>query len=97
MIKVTFTLRNLTDAFYDGNDSGTIVGLLNKDHRAKFDYLNKQANGGDLRDNIKQKIGSGQFRDKVELNQLWRKENVTIAFELGARKGYKLATFYIGD
>lgn len=96
MIKVTYTLKNLTDAFYNGN-GGSIVGLLNMNHRDKFNYLNRQANGGDLRDSVKQKIGTGQFRDKVELNQVWRNENVTIAFELGDRKGYKLATFYIGD
>lgn len=96
MIKVTYTLKNLSDAFYNGN-GGSIVGMLNLSPRARFDYLNRQANGGDLRDNIKQKIGTGQFRDKVDLNQLLRNENVTIAFELGDRKGYKLATFYIGD
>jgi hypothetical protein len=97
MIKVTYTLKNLSDTFYEGSESGSIPGLLNMNHREKFDYLNRQANGGDLRDNIKQKVGSGQFRDKVELNQLWRNQNVLIAFEFGDRKGYKLATFYIGE
>lgn len=96
MIKVTYTLKNLSEQFYDGN-YGSIVGLLNMSHRDKFNYLSRQANGGDLRDNIKQKVGTGQFRDKVELNQLLRNDNVTIAFEFGDRKGYKLATFYIGD
>jgi hypothetical protein len=96
MLKVTYTLRNLTEAFYNGNESGSITGLLNMDNRAKFDYLNKQANGGDLRDSIKQKIGSGQFRDKVELNQLLRNPSVAVKFEIGDRKGYRLATFHIG-
>lgn len=94
MIKVTYILKNLTDCFYDGNGE-SIEGLLNLTDRAKFDKLNKCA-FGDLRDNVKQKIGTGQFRDKVELNQLLRDPAQKIEFKLENRKGYKLATFLIG-
>lgn len=94
MLKVAYILKNLTDCFYNGNGD-SIEGLLNLNDRAKFDKLNKCA-FGDLRDNVKQKIGSGQFRDKVELNQMLRVVDQKIQFKLEDRKGYKLATFLIG-
>lgn len=86
-MKVTFIMKDKTDAFYHGfGDS--ITGLLNMSDADKFAYLNK--NRHDL--SITMKIGSGQFRDSVELNQLLR-TSPKITFKLEARKGYKLATF----
>lgn len=41
---------------------------------------------------IKVKIGDGSFRDKVELNQILRREECP-AMETGKRKGYQLITF----
>ena len=40
------------------------------------------------------KIGSGQFRDAVELNQILR-GCCSVAFKLEPRRGYMLATFDI--
>ena len=57
-------------------------------------YLNNEANSA-YAYNIKQKVGNGSFRDKVEVNQLMRKANVQLAFSIAPRKGYKLITFTI--
>lgn len=93
-MKVTFILKGLTDVFYEGR-AGAIVGLNNMSDAERFAYLNKQANGGDLRDNIKQKIGrQGSFAEKVELNSLLKRGH-SMAYTLEPRKGYKLATFLI--
>jgi hypothetical protein len=93
-MQVTHIIKNMTDAFFNGNESGSIVGLLNMTPAEAFAYLNKQANGGDLRHNITQKVGRGSFGDKVDLNAMLRGAH-TVAFKLEPRKGYKLATFTI--
>ena len=90
-IKVTYILKGVTDVFYQGNgDGGSIEGLLNKADAEKFAYLNEVRHVM----GFTQKIGSGQFRDAVELNARMR-TNPTFAFSLEPRKGYKLATFLI--
>jgi hypothetical protein len=43
---------------------------------------------------VSTKVGSGMFRDKVELNQLRRKD-FALSYKLEARKGYTLATFEV--
>lgn len=86
-MKVTFVLKDLSDAFYQGHGS-EIPGLLNMVDMEKFEYLNKHRH--DL--GIAMKIGSGQFRDQVELNRLLR-TNPPVAFSLEPRRGYRLATF----
>ena len=83
-MKVTYILRDLTDVWF------AKIGAMGDEER--FHYLAKQANGGDLQHCIKQKVGSGQFREKVELNQMLRHE-VDWGYRLEPRKGYKLATF----
>ena len=91
-MKITFTLKDLTDAFYNGMGE-SIVGLLNMPDNEKFAYLMRKAQQRELK--ISMKIGYGQFRDSVELNQLLRKDNLSYSFKLEPRRGYKLATFEI--
>ena len=85
MIKVTVIIRDVTDAFFEGV-SDSIIGLLNMTDADKFRYLNKQL------ERFPMKIGSGSFRDRVELNSMIKGPH-TITFKLEPRKGYKLATF----
>ena len=91
-MKITFTLKDLTDAFYNGMGE-SIVGLLNMPDNEKFIYLMRKAQQRELK--ISMKIGAGQFRDSVELNHLLRKDNLSYSFKLEPRRGYKLATFEI--
>jgi len=86
-MKTTFILKDLSEQFYEGMGE-SIVGLLNMSDSDKFAYLNK------ARVNLKitMKIGSGQFRDSVDLNSLLKQPN-NVTFKLEPRKGYKLATF----
>ena len=89
-MKVTFILRNLSDAFYYGNGS-SITGLLNLSDSDKFWELRNQASG-DLRHCVKMKVGSGQLRDSVDLNAIVKRDH-NVSFKIEPRKGYKLATF----
>lgn len=97
-VKVTFTLKNLTDEFYNGGGvtGGRVTehGLLNMSDAEKFKVL-MDYSFGDLRHAISMKIGTGNaFKDRVALNSVLRR-NPTFEFSLGDRKGYKLATFII--
>ena len=88
-MKVTFILKGKTDEFFNGfGDS--IKGLLNMNDSEKFSYLNRNRNEY----GFSMKIGAGDFRDAVELNQLLR-QPVSMEFRLEPRKGYRLATFDI--
>ncbi|MCP3024977.1 hypothetical protein [Cupriavidus basilensis] len=88
-MKVTFILKGVTDTFYEGRGDA-IVGLLNMSDAEKFAYLNKARHDF----GFSMKIGTGQFRDAVELNQILR-EAPAFTFTLEPRRGYKLATFQI--
>ena len=88
-MKVTFIIKNVTDVFFDGNGS-SIVGLMNMADPAKFTHLNNIRRDMGLT----MKIGTGQFRDQVELNQILRNPK-SFTFKIEPRKGYKLATFDI--
>jgi hypothetical protein len=95
-MKITFILKDLSDQFYNGLRSETkefdIVGLNNLSNEEKLDYLFKTTHEGALK--ISSKIGSGSFRDRVEFNQMRRKE-MKISYKLENRRGYKLATFEV--
>lgn len=82
-MKITFILKDKTDAFYDH---------LNKQLSPKdqFHFLNEVARQG--RATIK--IGNGSFRDRVDLNGMLRGDCL-FDFKLEPRRGYKLATFEI--
>ena len=90
-IKVTFTLRDLSEDFFEGR--GEIVGLNRMTDAEKFKRLHDCA-FGDLKSYVKIKIGNGSFSDKVDLNSIMR-SSPSFEYSLAPRKGYKLATFII--
>ena len=81
-MQITATLHNLTDSFY-----AEFAALSPADQFARLNKLRH-----DLPHCIKIKIGTGQFRDAVDLNSLL-KQSHTFTAKLEPRKGYKLATF----
>ena len=87
-MRVTVILKDITDVFFKGNESGSIPGLNSKTDEEKLRYLSKDPARFPI------KIGSGQFRDRVELNQMLRAP-VNVTFELAPRKGYWLAVFEV--
>lgn len=86
-MRCTFILKDFSDAFYVGTESGSIVGLLNLTDAQKWEKLRNMA----AERRVSMKIGSGQFRDQVELNLMMRSP-CTFSFKLEPRRGYKLAT-----
>lgn len=85
-MKVTYILKDKSDSYLDNIKAMQAIEA----HR----YLNDAANGA-YAYNVKQKIGNGSFRDKVELNQILRKNTIGAWFSFEPRKGYVLATFTI--
>ena len=82
-MKVTFILKDLSDAFYNG--FGEIVGLMNRTDSDKFEWLSNASAKKELK--ITMKIGtSNSFRDRVDLNTLLRKQ-CDYKFKLEPRKG----------
>jgi len=90
-MKVTAIIKDVNDSFFNGfGDS--IKGLNNMDDREKFNYLlNLGVSNPSM---VTTKVGSNMFRDRVELNQLRRKE-FKLSYKLENRRGYKLATFEV--
>ena len=90
-MKVTAIIKNANDAFFEGFGE-SIIGLNNMSDKEKFDYLlNTGVTNPSM---VTTKVGGGMFRDKVELNQLRRKD-FSLTYKLENRKGYKLATFEV--
>jgi hypothetical protein len=90
-MKVTAIIKNANDAFFEGFGE-SIIGLNNMSDKEKFDYLlNTGVRNPSM---VTTKVGGGMFRDKVELNQLRRKD-FSLTYKLENRKGYKLATFEV--
>lgn len=88
-MRVTMIIKNVSSAFFEGIPGAT-KGLNAMSDPEKFAYLQKNA-----RDfGITMKVGSGQFRDAVELNALLRAPH-TIAYALLPRRGYRLAEFTV--
>lgn len=88
-MKVTVILKDFSDAFYEGMGE-SIIGLFQLSDSEKFDKLKRMHH----EKRVCMKIGSGQFRDAAELNQLLRSPCI-YSFKLEPRRGYKLATFEI--
>ena len=97
-MKVTFTIKDKTVAFFEGNSAVypaghvmRVVGLNElPTNAAKFERLNNLAVD---KLGVSIRVGlSNAFRDRVELNQLIR-DGVEPSFKLENRRGYKLATF----
>jgi hypothetical protein len=90
-MKITAIIKNANDTFFNGFGE-SIKGLNNMNDKEKFDYL---LNMGVANPSIvATKVGGGMFRDRVELNQLRRKD-FALSYKLENRKGYKLATFEV--
>jgi hypothetical protein len=81
-MKVTATLHDLTDIFYDD-----LRLLTPSDQFAKLNKLRI-----DLPHCIKLKIGNASFRDRVDLNSLMKRPH-TVTSKIEPRRGYKLMTF----
>jgi hypothetical protein len=90
-MKVTAIIKDVSDTFFKGHGE-SIKGLDNMTDKEKFDYLLNT--GVTCPSMVSTKVGGGMFRDKVELNQLRRKE-FSLSYKLENRKGYKIATFEI--
>jgi hypothetical protein len=90
-MKVTAIIKNANAAFFEGFGE-SVKGLDNMTDKEKFDYLMNK--GVTCPSMVSTKVGGGMFRDKVELNQL-RRKNFALTYKLEARKGYKLATFEV--
>jgi len=90
-MKVTAIIKNVNDAFFEGFGE-SIKGLNNMNDKEKFDYLLNMGVSSPLI--VTTKVGGGMFKDRVELNQMRRKD-FSLSYKLEARKGYKLATFEV--
>ena len=92
-MKITFILKNLSDAFYNGSEF-LGVGLLQlQSNKERWERLKDIVSRREL--DVKMMVGnSDSFRDKVDLNTMLRME-CSFQFKLEPRKGYKLATFEI--
>ena len=89
-MKVTFILRNMSESFFRGSE--TLPGIYNLKPDECYKYLNERALKPEY--SISKQVESGQFKDKVALNQILHAPyNITHLIE--TRKGYKLATFNI--
>ena len=90
-MRVTFILRDLSDDFFNGRGDH-MPGLLSMSDAEKFSHLHHLS----VRHPSiwPMKIGSGAFRDRVELNQILR-GSPSVSFTLSPRKGYKIALFDI--
>lgn len=84
-MKVTYTLRNLSSEFLQ-----ELAGIGDLE---RFRALAKYSHG-DLKHLIKQKIGTGQFRDVVELQKILQSVK-SIDAKIEPRRGYNLVTFEI--
>jgi hypothetical protein len=90
-MKVNSIIKDVSETFFEGFGE-SIKGFNNMTDKEKFDYLlNMGVSNPSM---VSTKVGGGMFRDKVELNQLRRKE-FSLSYKLENRKGYKLATFEI--
>jgi hypothetical protein len=86
-MKVTFILKDLSEEYF--------YNLLNalETGNGKYEFI--LVSMETFPHFISQKIGRGQFKERVELNQLMRKTDVKIDFKISDRRGYKLAAFEI--
>ena len=89
MMKVTAIMKDFSEQFYIGN-GGSIPAFMAMSNGDKWQVVQRLKNER----RVTLKIGSGQFRDQVELNAMLRNP-CSIAFKIEPRRGYKLATFDI--
>jgi hypothetical protein len=86
MVKVTFVVKGKSQTYLDW--------LASLSHPARFNVLNelhRDKAGVTMQYGNKNDVATG-----VELNRLVKIDNQTYTYSFESRKGYKLATFYIG-
>lgn len=86
MVKVTFVIKGKTVSFYDHLHAVSVTerfNILKELHRDKMNVTMQYGNNNDA--------ATG-----VELTRLVKQPNQVYVYEHGTRKGYNLATFYIG-
>lgn len=88
-MRVTMIIKNVSAAFSDGIPGAT-KRFNNMSDAEKFAHLRKNAQDFGM----KTKVGSGQFRDAVELNALLRRPHA-ITYALLPRRGYRIAEFTV--
>lgn len=89
-MKITFILKDLSEAFFIGHDK-FILAFNELNDLEKFLFLIYKAGRKEL--NITMRIGSSnQFRDQVEFNLLKRKGLGLKEFAIEMRRGYRLVT-----
>jgi hypothetical protein len=86
-MNVTAIIKDVSDQFFTG--VGDFCGFDNMTDKEKLKFVMNN----DIT-SITAKVGSGQFRDRVELNQIMRKD-FKVNYSLSPRRGYKLATFNV--
>ena len=89
-MKVTAIMKDFTDQFYNGTESGSIPSFMLMSDADKWATVKRLC----AERRVTLKIGTGQFRDQVELNSMLRSP-CAISFKIEPRRGYKLATFEI--
>jgi len=91
-MKITVIVRDLSDAFWNGNGD-LIPSFLVQSAIDRLERLKKLS--VDLPRNVQIKVGNGSFRDRVEINMELKKpgtiERMTSKIE--PRRGYRLVTF----
>ena len=89
-MKVTAIMKDFTEQFYNGTESGSIPDFMAMPNAHKWETVKRLA----FEKRVSMKIGNGQFNDQIELNRMLRNA-VNIDFTIEPRKGYKLVTFNI--
>ena len=87
-MRATVILKDKSDIFWNGSEHFPEPGFMTQapaDQWKRCVELCRQALAT-------LKVGSGQFRDQVELNQLLRQPH-TVTCTVEPRRGYKLAVF----
>lgn len=88
---ITFILKDLTDAFYNGGQYS--IGLRNLTPVEQFLFLRNIAARQEI-SGVTMKLGSASaFRDRVEFNSYERRGVNVASAKLEPRRGYMLVTF----
>lgn len=91
-MKMTVIIRNLSDAFWHGNED-SIPSFIDQSPHDRLENLKRLSS--DLPEKISFKVGDGSIRDRVEWNFESKKpgtiERMTSKIE--PRRGYRLVTF----
>ena len=85
-----FLLKDAPEEFFNGSSRLEMPSFNDMTNEDKYYYLAELILKGAYY--VKQKIGlNNQFRDRIELNQILRKPNLTYDYRLEKRKGYPIS------